>query len=476
MINWSLLQLKALIESDTNRKKTARMLYDFWQNNVEDIVPYLEDYGTKGAMFTTATMKVLPKTHRDITNKVLNNICVAYVGGVDRYLVDKEGIVNEEQTKLLNDIYLRAGIQDAQKEWYRAGRLFNTVETKVVWRKATEQVEFDVWTPNFFSVWENPESVHIKDAVLFDVVMKDKDNNDVEAIEFWSKDEHFFMVQTGTFNDDGVEKPKMVRMDFDGNNPDGKNPYSPIIPSVTLRFKRGEDYYGIGMVDLIEENIWADLRRSNFVFVEVCQGLGILYGVNLGKGDTIPITPNTMLVVNDVKPDMETPFIESVATNAPLQEIRESIEKNDTDILTNKGLSGQTGSADNRNAPALSKALDLEELEMLRREDVITLEDYERRLYPVVREVQNKNSVQIDPKNELIFKCKILDRKPTYNVNDSITKWRFEIKELGVKSGIDYLLAENPNLTIQQAEEQIKKANEQKDEEPPIGDNEPTEE
>ena len=443
--------LKILIDSDKERKLTAWMLYYFWQNDVENIRTYLESYATKGGMFTTDTVKLLPKTHRDITNKVLNNVCTSYVWGVDRYLVDKDGKPDEKQTELLNDLYKKAGITDAQRDWYKAGKLFNCVEVKVVWRNVTNRAEFDLWTPNFFSVWENAENKYLKDAIIFDITKKDELGNDIEALEFWNKDEHFYMVEEGTFKDGDKMLPIMVKKDLDGNNPDGKNKYK-IIPSECLRFKRGEDYFGIGMIDLVEDNIWSDIMRSNKTYVVIFQGMGIVYGVNIGKRGEVAITPNQMLLV-EAKEGQEPPFIESVATNAPISEMREDLEKNDTDILTSKGLSGQTASGDNTNAPALSKALDLEERDINARDDKNVLVDFEERLFKVFRTVHNLNGVD-KISEDLTFKINVYDKKPTYNVNDLIAKWRFEL-EIGAKNAVDYVIEQSPETTQEEAEKAV---------------------
>jgi len=102
--------LRVLIESDKNRKLTAFTLYYFLQNDTDEIKEIFTTYATQDGMFSAESAKLLPKVHRDITNKVLNNLCTCYHSGVDRYLVGEDGEVNEEQTALLNEIYENAGV------------------------------------------------------------------------------------------------------------------------------------------------------------------------------------------------------------------------------------------------------------------------------------------------------------------------------------------------------------------------------
>jgi len=453
--------LRVLIESDKNRKLTAFMLYYFWQNDTENIKEYLTEYATKDGMFRASSAKLLPKVHRDIVNKVLNNLCTTYHSGVDRYLVDDNGDVNEDQTELLNQIYKDAGITQAQKDWYKAGKLFNCVEVKPVWRNVTQKLEFDVWTPNWFSVWENAESKYIKDLILFDLTLIDANGVEREVREVWTENEHYYLVDSKSkfkVTIDGVLKELHIPVkEAIPGNEGMLNPYKDetgkgIIPSVTLRFKKGEDYYGIGMTGLVEDNIWHDIDISNQKWVKTLQGMGITYAVNTGITGTADITPNSIITVNDVKAEDETPFIDSVATNAPISELDASSKQNIDDILAMNGLSGQSATNKDSVKSGVSKAFDMEELEILRLDDKDILKDFEERLYEVVKTVYNYRTSGTKLADNLQFRCDFIERVTPLNEADKIAKWTFELNE-GLSSKVDYLLSENPDLTTAEAEQ-----------------------
>ena len=51
------------------------------------------------------------------------------------------------------------------------------------------------------------------------------------------------------------------------------NPYGEL-PFCRITFQSSSDYWGEPQQDLIENNIWYDVRESNNMFVEMFQGLG----------------------------------------------------------------------------------------------------------------------------------------------------------------------------------------------------------
>lgn len=479
--------LRALIESDKTRKLRNFMLYHFYQNDTEEIKKYQYQYmlgstieqinewvwnGTEGravsrfegvGMFSEETASMMPKFHRDVTNKALNNICTSYHTGIDRYLTNDEGEVQREQTKLLNDIYKNAGVNLLQKEWYKQGKLFNIVEVKPVWRKKTEKVEFDIWQPNFFTVEMDGESYLYKNTVLFDTIaVIDGEEKDVK--EVWTDKEHFYLVFKESVQVGYGDAKKLIDV-YDKKPVDGNaemiNPYG-MIPSCELRFKIGQDYYGNGMFDLVEDNIWHDVVENAAVLNLMFKGSGgILYSVNMGNVGSIAVQPFTINAVNNVSKDVIEPKIESVNLNYSVAEMIEHTKNNIQQILMMKGLSSQAGTVDNQNAPGVSKALDMDELEMQKQEDEQILVDFEERLYQVVKAVYNYHTTDKKLPDDLTFVCQFNKKKTALNTQDYINKWTFEL-DRGLKSKVDYLTEDNPSLTEDQAIAQLKKIEEEK--------------
>jgi len=398
-------------------------------------------------LFSAKTAEMMPKYHRDVTNKTLNNICTCYHTGIDRYLVNEDGSPNEEQTTLLNDIYQQANVNLWQKEWYKQAKLFNIVEVKAVWRQKTNKLEFDIWTPNFFTVVENEESYLYKDGIVFDIV-KTIDDEEKDVKEVWTDDEHYLLVLKSSRRVGDKEIDIYERADDSGINPYG------VIPSQELRFRIGQDYYGLGMFDLVEDNIWHDVRSNNRFFVEMFQGLGFMYGVNVGKSGSIPIQPFSIFTIEESPANKGTSKIESVSPQAPLSDLLESEKANVEQILMMKGLSSQAATTSNQNATGISKALDQDELEMQKQEDQLILMDFEQKLFEKVRTVYNYHAdTKLDEKCK--FVCNFNKKKTALSTTDMIQKWRFEINDIGVKTPIDYLTEDNPSMTVEEAQKTI---------------------
>jgi hypothetical protein len=430
-------------------------MYNLLQNDTEEIKEVQGDYMTSNGMFSSKTAGMLKNIHIDLVGKILKNICKVYHSGIDRYLVKDDGDIDEEQTELLNEVYKQAGVGQCQIEWYRAAKFMNIVEVKPVWRTVTDQLEFDIWTPNFFTVWSNFENVYYKDLIAFDILLPQINGEEVDAMEVWTKDEHYYMVATGTLETtlNGVKEFVTIfeKKAVSDDNLDMLNPYK-VIPSQELRFNKGQDYYGIGMMDLTDQNIWHDIEANNNIYVRILQGLGIIYAINFGTSEQIPLTPGMILTANNVKPEQVQPSIESVATQAPLTELDLALKTNYERIANLKGLSAQTAT-ENTNAPGISKALDMEELELQQQEDKITLIDFEEKLYKKVLAVYNYHAAEKLNEN-LTFKVNFIEKTTPLNESDKVNKWTFELEQ-GLKSKVDYLQAEDPDLTTEQAIKQL---------------------
>lgn len=52
--------------------------------------------------------------------------------------------------------------------------------------------------------------------------------------------------------------------------------------------------------------------------------------------------------------------------------------------------------------------------------------------------------------------CQFNKKETALSVSDMIAKWRFEIDDIGVKTPVDYLTDENPNMTLKEAEAIVK--------------------
>jgi hypothetical protein len=78
--------------------------------------------------------------------------------------------------------------------------------------------------------------------------------------------------------------------------------------------------------------------------------------------------------------------------------------------------------------------------------------DFEAKLYEIVRTVYNTR-VSGDKKlnDKLHFTADFIEKVTPLNTADNIKKWEFELRQ-GLKSKVDYLIEDNPDLDIETAE------------------------
>ena len=102
-------------------------------------------------------------------------------------------------------------------------------------------------------------------------------------------------------------------------------------------------------------------------------------------------------------------------------------------------------------------------LDLIRLDDKMILTEFEEELFKKVRIIYNKESGKDKLSEELFFRCDFIEKETPLNANDMVNKWKFEIS-INANSVIDYILANNPDLTKEEAQKQMEensKINEQ---------------
>jgi len=441
-----------LIKQETLRKDIATMIYCFYNNNKSAINEYIKEYMMNSAaydlkvwdskihslypvqdgsnqvgMFTDKTVRIMPKIHIDIVNKVLDLTCTIYNGGVDRYLIKKDGTIDEEETKKLLDIY--NGFDAGMKipEIYKQGYLFNTVLSQAVYRN--DKVDIDIITPNFASVKSKDYDFTIPEIIM---IGKNIDSEDV--IVYWSDTEYYYIA--------GDEKK-----DFGNKN---LNPFKSL-PFAVCRFNTGSDFWGEPQQDLIENNIWYDIRESNLMFIEMFQGLGVGVGVNLGKQGSLSISPNTLILANDVQEGQIPPSLDFSNTNAPLTELKDNLDYIYRRIGNSKGLSSNSLSNEDVQQSGVAKIMDSQELMIKKDTHKEIMKTFERDLFEKIKMVNNYYSKNKIP-DDLSFMIDYKEDEPAVSVSDEIQKVNFKL-ENNLVSILQLVIQDNPDLSTEQAEQ-----------------------
>jgi len=385
-----------LIKEEKLRKEIATMIYCFYTNNKSGINYYVKKYmldsgvhdlkiwnsatrsietlpdgSNQVGMFTEKTVNIMPKIHIDIVRKVIDLVCTILNAGADRYLLDGVNI-NQTETDNLMELYEEMNYSQSIIEQYKQGWLFNTILAQPVYRNGT--IEIDIITPNFCSV-----ETYENDYSRMKAVMISKSINNEDMIVYWSDTEHYYI------NSKGV---KLNVTDEEGNSNGMRNPFG-TLPFAKLSFNQSSDFWGEPQQDLVENNIWYDVKESNQIFVEMFQGLGVGLGVNLGKTEVVSISPNTIIQVDNVRADDQPPSLTFASTSAPLAELRESTDYMYRRIGNSKGLSSASMTNEVTEQSGVSKAYDSLELQIKKDSHKIVMKNYERELFEKIRLVNN---------------------------------------------------------------------------------------
>lgn len=429
------------------------MIYGFYTNNKPLINYYIKQYmldsgvsdlnvwdsrtktrttvpdeSNQVGMFTEKTVNIMPKIHIDLVNKVLDLVCTIYNAGADRYLLNPDGKVNEEATEKLMDAYNQINFPKIINQIYKQGYLFNTVLVQPVFRN--EQIEIDIITPNFCSViGQDNDFTRAKEVMISKAV------GDEDLIVYWSDEKHCYI------NSNQKEIPIE-------DNPGMINPYGKL-PQAKLSFSDSSDFWGEPQTDLVENNIWYDVREMNSYFVEMFQGLGVGVGVNLSKNGTISLSPNTMILVDGVTNESVPPSINFSSTGAPLSELRESLDTYYKRIGNSKGLSPQSMSNEVSDQSGISKAYDSAELSIKKDSHKIIMKAFEKELFEKFRIVYNYH-MEDSFDEKLIFKVDIIEDEPAINVSEEIEITQFRLDN-NMTSIVDLMIKDNPDMNTDEA-------------------------
>jgi len=457
-------------DTDIKRRKEAEKIYHFYHVDLPRIKDYISEtmrsssenvlyiptnqigyYRRVGGgglgIFSEKTCRVMPKVHFRAFNKVVSLSCTLYDYGVDRYLIDPvTGEIDKDQTDLLLELYKEAGIHEKQKEIYEQAYAFNTVHVEPVSRDGKMQI--NIYSPNnLIAVPKDNNKYEAKELYIIKYRLNDKGSSDKYFV-FWSDGEHYEIDSSGK---------KINVKDGEDENTDGKNPFEKI-PLIKFSLHDGEDYFGKGRLDLVEQNIWYDIRQANLMFVEFYQGFGYGYTVNLGQ--SLDISPNSFVSVDGVKKDDKDPKMEVVKTDAPMTEIKDNIIDFWKLIANASGVKGSDYEGNSKQMSADSKVMDSKEMETMRIKDTGKATTYETEFFYMFRKVHNLNNKDKKDtkkllKENLVFHIDFMFPTPDLTPADEIKVWEFELDN-NLKTYVDYLIKKNPNLNAKKALKMIK--------------------
>jgi len=237
-------------------------------------------------------------------------------------------------------------------------------------------------------------------------------------------------------------------------NPGDKNPYK-VLPFVPVRLRVTESYFGEGDSELIDINEKINVLLVNGFHNAIMQSHGQAFGINLGKGANLATGPDVMIEVNGAQAGEVVPSLEYLSPKPATAEVMAMIDWLIKTACVQRGLPAFSASTETKAESGAAKAIDTQELNEMREDDIEHLRQIEKQLYKVTCAVWNyHNTEQLDP--EAPFKVDYEDNEPPISPLEYITAKEKEWA-LGVGSPADEYVDEDENIGVPEAQEMVKK-------------------
>lgn len=285
--------------------------------------------------------------------------------------------------------------------------------------------------------------------------LNNTDKKNTSTFIWWSTKYHF------TTNYDG---DIISSADEDGANPIGT------MPLVTVSESSDNNFWSENGSDLIDGSIMINLLLTDMLTIANVQGWGqlVITGKNIPK--TVQVGPHKAIIIDHQDGDPQ-PSVDYKSSNAPLESWMSMIEQYTALLLSTNNLSSSdvSGKLDARN-PDNGIAMLIEDSQ-----STIDLEDRqemyagkEQRIWEIIRrwqEIYNGSfapdfaAIPVLQSSEVIVKFN--RTKPVITEEQKLKN--IQLREMiGLNTKIELLKLDNPGLTDQQAEEKLKKINEEK--------------
>lgn len=427
-----------LTDSEEARLKIFSEYRDFYHNDKEQIEDWiddtLEDHG-----YSEETRKALRIQHLDIIQKILNlKIAGIYETPPTRRLVLSE---NGEEVKYFIELSEMLGELDYNskiKEVLRRAIFFNTVLVHVI--KRNHKLELDLITGDEAVVESNANDYLLEEKIYLE--RSDPKTNEI-IISYWSADEHYLLDANGN---------KITEW----NNEKLVNNYGRL-PFEAIRLRAGLDYWGEPNNNLLQRQKEIDISLTNFKWTSELQSFGIPIAINMGEaiGQKAAFSPNRLLKVDNVRTEMQPPDLRFVTPQVDFNALRENIDWEIRETYLSEGLSAASSETETNLQSGVSKGYDELEIQMQREGFKIIMQNFEKRLLNLIREIHNIEFPQ-DKIPEGEFEVIYGKNKPAESVNDLKARREME-KQYYIKDEVDFVTEDNNFTSEKEAMEHINK-------------------
>ena len=419
-------------EAEQKRVSHFQRLYDYYINDEDEIKLYM--LRSMRRTFGDEVLKQMFLPYFNITNRIINRICLAYKIPPERYIVVPQSIKGEERIpdpkmQKAHDNYQKllssSNINSKSKEWHRLAKLGDTCYVQV--RYVGDKVEYEVFFPHQLSVVEDPLNYLEPLEVEYTEVSAGGKNKRI----YWSQSEHW------VFDEDDKPIP-------DENPWNGVNKYG-VIPFLPVRLRGIENHWGEGDTQLVDAN-----EKINILYVSsfdnaLMQAHGQMVGINTKLKSKIDLGPRKLVQIDNLPGEAQA----DLKYIHPEPAIEACMSKIDWMIRTTAmmhGLPAASVSIDVKAESGAAKSIDNWELLEIREDDIEYLRGFENKLFDVSRTIWNFHVPAVDKINEdAVFGIDFVKPEAPMTKNEEID-YKKKLMEFGLWTPIDDMVDEDEGI------------------------------
>jgi hypothetical protein len=328
-------------------------------------------------MFHSKTIAAMPLPYLNIFRRIINRLSVVYQEPAERYLLvesEQGKTVENPHNERYQELLTGSNINAASKMWNRYAKAFDTCYVRPVYRgEGTDEarIEYDVFAPHQLKVVAKTEDYLQPERVEFTVT-----SGSEEETEIWTATEHSIV------NED--------RRPIPGRNPwNGVNRYG-ILPFFPVRLRvSNEDHWGEGDTQLADINEKINVLLANTNYNTLMQTHGQLYAVNFELPENYRVGPDAVIAIDKIQTGDVMPSVGYIHPDPAIEVALKQIDWMVKTSAMQRGLPASSVSIDETAQSGAAKAIDNQELQELRADDIELLRPAEKSLYKITRTIWN---------------------------------------------------------------------------------------
>jgi predicted double-glycine peptidase len=456
------------------RAENAEILYNLYKNDFSNIKADIIDRMIESGVYSAETIKeFIALSIINPVPKALSNLCSVYSQEPKRKIIlgEKE---NADQLKIYSNLLNSNHFNSTMKEVHKLGYLYKTLIVKPTIRKnelGKDELYADILYPYQIQVDADPNNPMNMFRLAIKYTVPDPETGKVETFAIiWTKDEHYKLKANGDKEE----------IEVNGKKNNYKNPYG-FIPAKIIRFDREVmnfwgypmDYIVDQVYDLCIISFWLSRTTPSLI-----GGIPVFENVDFDAGEndleevnyetyeyqidgvkktkvrrTTPLPKIRFSPINALKlfnkNNQEAKFyFANPETN--LTEIQAFVDWRRNMLLNDLGISKNAYQMQQAAQSGYAKQMEETETIAARQEHIPYLREFEEGFFEMAKQIMDVDGVA---KLNSESKLKIDYPEVTFpKTADEITKERDSDIKYNLKSPVDYIMENNPDLTREEAE------------------------